>query len=57
MDIFLDKLDEIIKSYEEIVLDDATPQQTSVLYSMILLDLMYLRYDPTGEKRKLWAIS
>ena len=57
MDIFLDKLDEIIKSYEEIVLDDATPQQTSVLYSMILLDLMHLRYDPTGEKRKLWAIS
>ena len=57
MDIFLDKLDEIIKSYEEIVLDDTTPQQTSVLYSMILLDLMYLRYDPTGEKRKLWVTS
>ncbi len=54
MEEFLTKLDEIIKSYEEIVLDKNTPSQTSVLYSMIILDLLYLRYDPTGEKRKLW---
>ncbi len=55
MDEFLKKLDEIIKSYEDIVLDKNTTSQESVFYSTVLVDLMNLRYDPTGEKRKLWA--
>ena len=55
MDVFLKKLDEIIKSYEEIVLVDNTTTETQMVLSKVLLDLMGLRYDPTGEKKKLWA--
>ncbi len=55
MDEFLKKLDEIIKSYEDIVLADNTTTETQRILSKVLFDLMNLRYDPTGEKKKLWV--
>ncbi len=54
MEEFLKKLDEIIKSYEDLVLIDNTATETQRILSKVLFDLMELRYDPTGEKRKLW---
>ncbi len=55
MEEFLKKLDEIIKSYEDIVLADNTTTETQRILSKVLFDLMELRHDPTGEKKKLWV--
>ena len=55
MQEFFDKLDKIIKSYEDIVLVDNTTTETQMVLTKVLFDLMELRYDPTGEKKKLWA--